>query len=99
MGVVGIRPKQIVEQHDYHGKKQSKVQGAYDHNRYICSYSLIEQQIRADAMLLRQLYEDEKRQFEEPLKQVENKRSNEYHLNQMRHQIILNQSKFVIKIE
>ena len=40
---VGIRPKQFVDQHDYHVMKQSKVQGAYDHDRYIGPYSTIEQ--------------------------------------------------------
>ena len=42
-------------------------------------------------MLSRQMYK------EEQIKQVENKRSNENHLNQMRDQMIPNQSNFVIK--
>ena len=81
--MVGIRPKQFVDQHDYHIMKQSKVQGT--------------QQIRADIMLSRQMYEDKQKQFEEQIKQLENKRSNEYHLNQMRGHIIPDQSNFVIK--
>ena len=31
--MVGIRPKQIVDQHDYHVMKQGKVQDTYDHDR------------------------------------------------------------------
>ena len=51
MSMVGIRPKQFVDQHDYHKMKQSKVQGIYDHDKYTGPYSAIEQLIRADAML------------------------------------------------
>ena len=56
--------------------KQSKIQGAYNHDRYIDPYSTIEQQIRADAMLLKQIDNEEQKQFE-----IENKRFHEYHLN------------------
>ena len=97
MNMVGIRPKQFVDQHDYHIMKQSKGQGIYDHARYIGLYSTIEQQIRADTMLLRQIYKKEHKQFEEQIKQVENKRPPEYHLNQMRDQIIHNYSNFVTR--
>ena len=55
--MVGIRPKQFVNHHNYHVMKESKVQSPYDDDRYIGPYSTIEQQIRADAMLLRQIYE------------------------------------------
>ena len=48
-------------------------------------------------MLLRQMYDEEQKQFEEQIKQVEKERSHEYHLNQMRDQIIPNHSNFVIK--
>ena len=95
--MVGIRPKQFVDQHDYHVVKKGKVQDTYDHDRYICPYSTIEQQIRADVMLSRQIYEEEQKQFEEQIKQVENKRSNEYHLTLVRNQIIPNESNFVRK--
>ena len=40
-------------------------------------------------MLLRQIYEGEQKQFEKQIKRVENRRSYEYHLNQVRDQIIL----------
>ena len=95
--MVGIGPKQIADQHDYHIMKQSKVQGAYGHDRYIDPYSTIEQQIRANAMLSRQIYGEEQNQFEEQIKQVQNKRSHEYHLDQMRDQIIPNQFNFVVR--
>ena len=48
-------------------------------------------------MLSWQIYEEEQRQFEEQIKEVENKRCNENHLNLMRDQIISNQSNFVLK--
>ena len=41
-----------------------------------------------DAMLSRQIQEEEQKCFEEDIKQIENKRSHEYHLNQMRNHII-----------
>ena len=74
MSMVGIRPKQFVDQNDYHVMKQSKVQGAYDHDRYIGPYSAIGQQTRADSMLWRQIYKEEQKQFEVQIKQEENKR-------------------------
>ena len=97
VSMVGIWPKQYVDQHDYHVMKQSKVKGTYDHDRYIGPYSTTEQQIRANAMLLRQIYKEEQKQFEEQIKQVE--KVNKYYLNQMRDQVIPNQSNFVIKEE
>ena len=39
---MGIRPRQFVDQLDYHVMKQSTVQGAYDHARYIGSSGTIE---------------------------------------------------------
>ena len=53
MSMAGIRPKQFVDQHDYHVMKQGTVQDTYDHDRCINPYFTIEQQIRADAMLQR----------------------------------------------
>ena len=47
-------------------------------------------------MLSRQIHNEEQRQFEKQ-KQVENKRSNEYHLNSMRNWTIPDQSNFVRK--
>ena len=96
MSMVGIRPKQFVDQHDYLVMKQSKVQGAYSHDRYIGLYSTIKQQIREKAMLSRQIYEEEQKQFEEQIKQVENQRLH-HHLNQLRDQNISNQSNFAIR--
>ena len=77
--------------------KQDKAQDTYDHDRYIGLYSTIEQQMRTDAMLSRQIYIDEQRQFEKQMKQVENKRPSEYHLNSMRNQTHPNKSDFVRK--
>ena len=48
-------------------------------------------------MLSRQIYKEEQRQFEKQIKQVENKRSNEYHLNSMGKMTIPNQTNFVWK--
>ena len=84
-----------MDQDDYHIMKQSKLEDTYDHDTCIGLYSTIEQQIREDAMLLRQIYEEEQKQFEGQIKQVE--RSNEYHLNLIRNQTIPNQSNFVRK--
>ena len=36
--MVGIRPKQFVDQHDYYVIKKGKVQDIYDHDRHIGSY-------------------------------------------------------------
>ena len=96
ISTVGIRPKQFVDQHDYHIMKQGNAQDTYDHDRYIGPYCTIQQQIWADTMLSTQIYE-EQRQFEKQIKWVENKRSNEYHLNSMRNQTIPYQFHFVRK--
>ena len=48
--------------------KPSKVQDTCDHDRYTGPYSTNEQQIRADAMLLTQIYKEEHKQFEEQIK-------------------------------
>ena len=95
--MVEIRPKQFVDQHDYHIMKQCTVQNTYDHDRHIGLYSTSEQQIRADAIFSRQIYNEEPRQFEKQTKQVDNKRFNEWHLNSMRNQTIPNQSNFLSK--
>ena len=71
ISTVGLRPKQFVDQYDYHVMKQDKVQYTND-DRYIGQYSMIEQQIRADAILSRQIYEEWK-QFAKQIKQLENK--------------------------
>ena len=52
---------------------------------------------KADAVLSRQIYKEEQNQYEEQIKQVENKSSHEYHLNQMRDQIFPSQYNFVIR--
>ena len=63
--------------------KQGKVQDIHDNDRYIGQYSTVEQQIRAEVMLSRQIYEEDQKQVEKQIKQVENKSSNEYHFNSM----------------
>ena len=40
---------------------------------YIGPYSTTEQQIREDAILSRQIYEEEQKQFEKQIKQIGNK--------------------------
>ena len=40
--MAGIRPKQFVDQHDYHVMKQDEVQDTYEHDRCIGPYSTIE---------------------------------------------------------
>ena len=91
------KTKMILDQHDYHIMKQDKVQDTHDNDRDIDQYSINEQQIGADAMLSRPIYEEEQKQFEKQIKQVENKRSNEYHFNSMGKQTIANQTNSVIK--
>ena len=73
MSTVGLRPKQFVDQHNCHVTKEGKVQGTHDNDRYIGPYSTIEQQIRANAMLSKQIYEEEQKQFEKQIKQTEKK--------------------------
>ena len=60
---------------------------------YIGPYSTIEQQIRADAILSRQIYEEGWKQFEKKIKQI----PNEYLLDSIRRQSIPNQNKVVSK--
>ena len=52
MSMVGIKPKPFVNEHNYHGMKQNKIQGACNHDRYIGPYSTIEQQIRVDCYVI-----------------------------------------------
>ena len=49
---------------------QRKVQDAHDHETYINSYAAIEQVIKADAMLSRQIQEEEQNYFKEHIKQI-----------------------------
>ena len=86
--MVELQPKQPINQYDYCTMTQSKVQDIPNHDTYTTSYSAIVQQIRIDAMLSRQIQEEEQKCFEEHIKQLENKRSCEYHLNEMGDQMI-----------
>ena len=61
---------------------------------YIKLYCTVEQQMRADAILSRQIYKEEWKQLE---KQIGNKRPNEYHFDSIRRQPIANQNKVVTK--
>ena len=72
---VYIQLKQLINQHDYHTMTQGKVHDTHDHDTYTNLYSAIEQQVRIDAMLLRQIQAEEQKCFEEYIKQLENKRS------------------------
>ena len=64
---------------------------------YIDQYFTVEQHIRADAILSRQICEEEQKQFEKQIKQKGNKRPNEYYLYSIRRQSIPNQNKVVRK--
>ena len=97
MSMVGIKPEPFVNLHDYHVMKESEVQDAYDQDRYISLDFYNWKQIRADAMLSRQIYNEEQKQYEEQIKHVENKRPHEYHLNQMKDKILPNHSNFVTR--
>ena len=57
----------------------------------------LNKQIRTDVKLLKQLYDEEHKQFKKQTKQVEKKRSCKYHLNQMRNPKIPNHSIFVTR--
>ena len=61
MSMVGLRLKQFVDQHDYYIMEQGKVQDTHDNYTYIGQYSTIKQQIRADAILSRQIYKEEQK--------------------------------------
>ena len=58
MSMVGLRPKQFTDQHNYHIREEDKVQDTRDNDRYIGLCPTIEQQIRADAILSRQICEE-----------------------------------------
>ena len=55
---VDLQPKQLINQHDYHTITQSKVHDQ-DHDTYTNSHSAMQQQIRLDDMLLRQIQPEE----------------------------------------
>ena len=63
--MIGIRPKQLIEPeyHDYPENEQDRIQMRHGHAMYVNQYDLIQKQIRADAILLRQLQEEEREQF------------------------------------
>ena len=64
MSTEGLRPKQFIDQHDYHEMEQGKVQVIFENDMYIDLYSTVERQTRTDAILSRQIYEEEWNQFE-----------------------------------
>ena len=49
MFVIGIRPKQPIDQQDYHDKDQGRVKGTYEDDLCVHSYPTIKQKILADA--------------------------------------------------
>ena len=67
---------------------QSKVHDIHDHDTYTDSYAARQQQIRLDTMLSRKIQAEEQKCLAEHIKQIENKRSLEYLLNQRRDQSI-----------
>ena len=77
--------------------KQGKVIDTHDNDRYIGQYSTTEQQIRADVMLSRKMYEVEWKQYQKQIKQVENRRSDEYNFYSIGKQTIPNETNFVRK--
>ena len=99
MNTVGLRARHFVDQHEYHEMEKDKVQVEHDNDIYISLYSTVEQQIRADAISSRQIYEEEKKEFKKQIKHIGNKRPNEYHLDSIRRQSIPYQNKVVSKIE
>ena len=68
MSTVGLRPKQFIDQHNYHKMEQGKVQVTHDNDMYINLYSTVELHIRVDAILSRQTCEEEQKQFEIQMK-------------------------------
>ena len=89
MSTAGQRPKQFIDQHDYHEMEHGKVKVTHDNVMYINPCFTAGQQMRADALLSRQIYKKERRQFE---KQIGNKRPNDTILIQ------LENNQFLIKI-
>ena len=67
----------------------SKVHDTHDHEHRLTDILQQNSRKKTDAMLLRQIREEEQKLFEEQIKQVENKRSHQYYLHQMRDLIIL----------
>ena len=49
--------------------EQGKFQVIHDNDMYINPYSTVEQQIRTDTILSRQIYKQEQKQFEKQMKQ------------------------------
>ena len=56
MSIIGIRSKQLMEQHDYHEEDLSRIQARCENDMCADQYPTTGQQIRTDAILSRQLH-------------------------------------------
>ena len=57
--IIGIMPKQLLDQQDFHDKDQGRTQAGHENYMYVDSYPTREQQIQADVKLPRHLHEEE----------------------------------------
>ena len=80
--MLGIRPKQLIqpEYHDYLDKYQDRVCMIHECAMYVDRYDITDIQIRTDAILLRQLQEEEKEQFLKQNNQIEYDIPPKYHI-------------------
>ena len=67
---VGLRPKQFMDEHDYHEMEKGNIQDTHNNDMHINLYFTVEQQIRGDAILSRQIYKEEQKQFNKQIKQI-----------------------------
>ena len=58
MSIISLRPKQLGEQHDYHAIEEGRHQVRCENDMCSDPYTTIEQQIRFDAILSRQIYDE-----------------------------------------
>ena len=58
--IIGVRPHKL---QDYHNKDQGRIQVGHENDTCIDPYPAIGQQIQVDAILSRQLHEEEHIQF------------------------------------
>ena len=79
MHMIGLRPKQLGEQQDYHEIEWGRDDIIYENDLCIDPYTTIEQQIRVVVILSRQSYEEEQIQFKKQLNQIESDKSNKYY--------------------
>ena len=78
MSITGIRPKWRFDSQDYYDREQARIQVNHENDMCIDPYPTIEQQVQADAILFRQLHEEECAQFRRQMSQLTDNKSTDY---------------------